>query len=176
MTICKTTFTEVDNDLAFKLHQSLSTAGVTCENMDQGTNIINYDGKSCPTASMKSCVVGARDGQLEASEVFEFAFGHYEKYQKIIEGVTGHKLPWVLDDNDPATTFDADVRKKVQGAIDKLKDILKTNGVKEGSEEYKEKLAVGLFYLAELPDKDRIQKDEILFKTDSKELFEVGLG
>ncbi len=180
MTTCKQTFTEADNDKAYKLYQSLSKQGVICEDMDQGVSVNNLNGKECPKADAKSCIVGAHDGKVDATEVFEFAFDRYEKYQKIIEGTLEQKLPWVLDDLDPTTSFDAEVRAKVQGAIDKIKGILKSNGVKEGSEEFKEKLAVGLFYLAETPHQDSIRQNKELFavrfEEESKELDKIGLG
>lgn len=86
---------------------------------------------------------------------------NYEKYRRLLEGVLGQPIPWVLDDLDPATTFDEDVRKRVQAAIDVLRGILNGSGLVEGSEKYKEKLAVGLFWLAAVPDKETLSDKNI---------------
>lgn len=148
-------FTSTDNELAYKLYQGLLAQGASLADMDVGEGVINYTGSTCPDGA-STCLLGAHDGKVTSSEIFEYALNNYEKYQKLIEGTIGSPLPWVLDDLDPATTFDADVRAKVQATIDKLKFTLTTlQGLKEGSEEYEEKLALGIFYLAMVPDKVR---------------------
>ncbi|MBI2346799.1 MAG: tetratricopeptide repeat protein [Deltaproteobacteria bacterium] len=64
----------------------------------------------------------------------------------------------MLDDLDPATGFDAKVRNRAQAAIDQLKGILKKQGIQEGTEGYKERMAVGLYYLAALPDEETLRR------------------
>ena len=125
--------------------------------MDVGEGAINYTGKTCPD-NASTCLIGARDGVVTSSEVFEYALNDYEKYRGIIEGTLHSPIPWVLDDLDPMTAFDERIRIRVQSAIDQLKGILKNQGIEEGTEEHKEKMAVGLYYLAILPDTETIQR------------------
>lgn len=155
---CELGFTAKDNPSAYKLYEGLIGAGVARADMDIGYNVTNYAGIHCPKADDRSCVKSAGDDVISPEEVFEYALGDYEKYRGIIEGVIQRPIPWVLDDLNPATTFDADIRKRVQETINCLKGILSKNGVKEGTEAYKENLAVGLFWFVTSPDKEALKK------------------
>ncbi len=179
MTDCKINFTKETDPLAYGIYQDLLETGASCSALDYGYNVTNYAGLYCPKKDARSCVIGKGDGVVEADEVKEYALDNYEqvKYRQIIEGRLGDPLPWVLDDLDPATTFDEEIREKVYAAIDKLREILKAQGSKEGSDEYNEKVAVGLFYLVSLPDADTI-KDAGLstFLARAKDLDSIGLS
>ena len=149
-------FTPADNDLAYKLYQGLLAQEVSLAEMDVGEGAINYTGKTCPDG-VSTCLIGAHDGVVTSSEVFEYALNDYEKYRGIIEGTLQSPIPWVLNDLNSATSFDAEIRIRVQSAIDQLKEILKDQGIDEGTEEYKERMAVGIYYLAVLPDAKTIR-------------------
>ncbi len=160
MTDCKINFTEGSDQLAYGIYQDMLEAGDSCDALDHGYNVTNYAGLYCPAKDARSCVIGKGDGVVEADEVKEYALDKeyepdphkYEQYRKLTEGRLGDPLPWVLDDLDPNTTFDAEIRERVQAAIDELKRIIKAKGVEENSERYKEMLAAGLtWFVATLP-------------------------
>ncbi|MBI3540915.1 MAG: hypothetical protein HY073_02085 [Deltaproteobacteria bacterium] len=175
---CRVGFTSSSNDIATKLYESLTQKGLTCRDLDEGHVETDFSGDVCPQkedGEIKSCVVGLRDNRLEAADVFEYAMNHYEKYQREIEKSLGRPLPWALDDLDPATTEDADLRGKIQGVIDVMRKILATKGISVGSEKYQEILATGLYYLTVVGKKEELQKIPREFNQATRELEEIGL-
>ena len=151
MAECKIKFTASDNELAFRLYQELSKTGVSCEELDVGYGVLNHTGKECATPSEKSCMRGIGDGVIEAADVFEYALNNYEKYQKSIESILGQQLSWSLDDLDRTNKFDQRIKWEIVSAISTLREILKKKNIMEGTETYKEKMALGLFYLTAIP-------------------------
>ncbi len=166
MTDCKINFTKESEPLAYGIYQDLLEAGASCTDLDYGYNVTNYAGLYCPAKDARSCVKSKGDGVVEADEVKEYALDKeyeldpqkYAQYRKIIEGRLGEPLPWVLDDLDPATTFDADIRKRIQAAIDELKRIITAKGITEGSEKYNEMLAAGLTWFVAMPGGAMVEK------------------
>ena len=140
-----------DNALAYQLYQALFLQGVSPQEMDGGYRETNYAGIHCPIATDSFCMKGT-PGTLEANDVLEYAFNHDQKYNALLVKTLGEPLPWSLDDLNPATIFDEQIRGRVQEAIDTLRGILKTAGINEGTEDYKERMAVGMYYLTALPD------------------------
>ncbi len=151
MSACELSFDEKANELAYGLYQDLNKAGVSCKGMDQGYNVINHAGKYCADRTARNCVLSNGDGVLKAEEVLEYALGRYETYRQVIEGRLGSPLPWVLDDLDPNTAFDADIRAKVTAAISGLKRVIVSNGIKEGTPKYNGALAAGLTWFVAAP-------------------------
>ncbi len=141
-------FDKSSNPLAHKLYTSLRSSGVGMDDLDRGIRIVNYDGVHCEGEGDSYCTVGAGDGRIESGEVFEYALNNYSKYRKLIGKALGEPVPWSLDDFKASTKDDLKRRKEIQGAIDELKSLLDEKGVEEGSEKYKELMAVGLFCLA----------------------------
>lgn len=115
-------------------------------------------------------------GDLKACEVYDFVLDRFEKYPELAARLTGKPIPWTLDDLNPATNFDEKIRTQVKAAIAKLEQILLKQGLKPGSEEFQEKLAVGLFHFAYFPEKQAYIQGhhESLAKT-VHELGEIGL-
>jgi len=148
---CKIKFSAADNDIAYSLYEQLTKYNVSCDEIDSGYTVSNFTGKECPVATEKTCRRGEKDGVVEATEVNEYALNNYQRYQKMIEGVLKREIPWVLDDLDPKTTFDEGVREKASLAIGRLKNILRKKKIKEGTEEFREKMALGLLYLVSVP-------------------------
>ncbi len=158
---CKVTVDANSNPLAYGLYQDLSKLGVLCADMDQGYNVTNYAGKYCADKAARGCIQSKGDGVVGAEEVLEYALDRYEKYRQVIEGRLGSPLPWVLDDLDPKTPFDAKIRDKVNAAISELKKIITSKGIKEGTSEYNEKLAAGLTWFVATPAADSIAKFQL---------------
>ncbi|MFH0800180.1 MAG: tetratricopeptide repeat protein [Pseudomonadota bacterium] len=152
---CKINFTQESNALAYRFYQALSKDGISCADLDVGAGTINYTGTECPAKNDRTCTKGKGDSIVEAEEVFEYALNNYEKYQKLIEGTLSRPLPWVLDDLNPNTPddFDGKVRGRINEAIAEFKKILEEDGLKEGTPEYSERLAAGLFWLVTSPPK-----------------------
>lgn len=115
-------------------------------------------------------------GDLKACEVYDFILDRYEKYPELAASLTGKPIPWTLDDLNPATSFDEKIRTQVKAAIAKLEQILLKQGMKPGSEEFQEKMAVGLFYFAYFPESPgQIQKQRESLTKTVQELREIGL-
>lgn len=176
-------FTAQDNTLAFQIYQALLAQGVSPQEMDQGWRETNYAGIHCPDTADTFCTQGT-PGVVEANDVLEYAFNHDQKYQELLVRTLGEPLPWSLDDLDPTTAFDEQIRARVQEAIDVLRGILKEAGIEEGSEDYKERMAVGMYYLASLPSAQEIRmaRQSFLIPLPNRnlvgmqELTDLGLG
>ncbi len=148
---CKVNVDANSNPLAHGIYQDLSKLGVFCEEMDQGYNVTNYADKYCADKVARNCIQSKGDGVVGPEEVLEYALNNHEKYRQVIEGRLGSPLPWALDDLDPKTPYDAEIRGKVNAAISELKKIITSRGIKEGSLEYNEKLAAGLTWFVAMP-------------------------
>lgn len=153
---CKVNVDAKATPLAHGIYQDLNKLGVSCESMDQGYNVTNYAGKYCADKTARNCILSKGDGVVGSDEVLEYALNNYDKYRQMIEGRLGSPLPWVLDDLDPNTKFDAEIRAKVDAAIIELKKIITSKGITEGSPKYKEKLAAGLLWFVAAPAADAI--------------------
>lgn len=132
---------------AYHIYQRLRAAGVPDSTLDTGVVDIDYT-RPGPNETVR----GAGDGVLEEREVIGYALDHFERFPEIAGEITGRPIPWSLDDHDPTTTFDAEIRAKTQAAITTLDRLLRTQGVAPGTLLYRERLAVGLFYFAVFPD------------------------
>ncbi len=135
------------------LYKGLKTFGISDAEMDVGYGSSGtvreslcekFDGNSL-------CRVGASDGVIEGPEIWEYAVSNYEKYQKLIEGVTKQPFPWALDDLNAETSFDEKIRQRVDAAIALIKADILSSGEQEGTVTFQEKLATGLYYLSALP-------------------------
>jgi tetratricopeptide (TPR) repeat protein len=85
--------------------------------------------------------------------------------------------PWALDDGNSESFFDQAMRDKIQKAVVNIKAGKGMQGLKEGSDPFKIKLATGLFYFVDTsaqPGFLRIGKKIIQERT--AELREMGLG
>ncbi len=177
---CKVNVDANANPLAHGIYQDLSKLGVSCEDMDQGYNVVNYAGIHCPDKAAKTCIKSKGDGVVEAEEVLEYALDRYETYRQVIEGRLGSPLPWVLDDLDPKTPFDAEIRGKVNAAISELKKIITSKGIKEGTPEYNGKLAAGLTWFVAAPSNGRFLQWKASnpsgYKTLKQRMEKDGLG
>ncbi|MBI1910089.1 MAG: tetratricopeptide repeat protein [Deltaproteobacteria bacterium] len=165
------TFLFTSEDPAFSLLRALRERGVSYDAIDQGYHEIDY---SQPGPNMT--IKGAQDGEIDPREVYEYLLDHADQYRDLVNGLGGKPLAWELDDLDPKTNFDAEIRAKVQGAIDSLDKILRQQGLTPGTDPYKEKMAVGLFYFALLHrDKKLISADLGPFLLQTAELADTGL-
>lgn len=146
-------FDATDDPKAYLLLEKLTSQGVSLKEIEHGYSRANYGGIHCATAKGLSCIKGARDGEISSTEVWEFVLNQWGKYQQLVEGVLGRPLPWVLDDFNPKTTFDAEVRKSVGDIIEMIRTSLEQQGLKKTTTAYEERLAVALYYLVASPKK-----------------------
>lgn len=172
MAACSLSFSANDNPLAHKLFHDLSKQGVTCTQLDQGYSLLNFSGKRCPKKSMRSCHVKTGDGHIEAQEVIAYTLNRYGKYRNIIEGALGDPLPWVLDDLDPKTTFDAEIRARITATIRSLETLIQKLGFKKGTEDFKERMAVGLYMLVTVPDQYTMYRLDAAGQADISKLLD----
>lgn len=148
-------FDESGSPLAYRLYQGLLSSGVSPASIDSGYQIINYNNTYCPGRG-PSCLLGAGDNLIKPEEVFEYALNNYTRHRALIEDTLGDPIPWELDDLNPATSFDAEIRNKITDAINTLKGILAEKGYTEGTGEYKKGLAMGLYLLIAMPEVENI--------------------
>lgn len=107
-----------------------------------------------PTGRIRQALMegGIPPKQLQRREdIWEVAFANYEKYQRLIEGVTRQPLPWSIVDDNILTRHDLYLKQSGEAAITLLKKILVAQGFQTDTPEYEERLAVGLFYFACAP-------------------------
>jgi len=156
---------------AFPVYQQLKEAKVSDADLDQGVPFTDYS-----QAGAAPRYEGKGDGKLSEREVYEYVFNHYDQYQKVLEGMIGRPVGWVLDDQDPKTDFDEKVRAKVNQAREEIVGALKAQGLDEKSADFREKLAVALFYFVNGPtDPAKLKKNEKEFRAKTHELEEIGL-
>ena len=122
-----------------RAYQILKGDGVTLEQLDAGCH-------------QKEEIVGAGDRKVEACEVYEYALDHYKDHRRATDLLALGTVPWVLDDLDLTTDFDAKVREKVDHAIGALKESPALKDLDPTSNQYRDKLAFGLFYYVSFPD------------------------
>lgn len=168
MTECNVTFSS-DNSPLFELYQTLIKEGLDCAELDVGHRVIRRDDETCAIEHENSCIHDKGDGFIQPGEVFEFAFNNYEKYRETVELTLNNRIPWTLSDFDPTTKFDAEIRSKIEEAIVFLENEIK-NSVNPG-----QKLAIGLFYLAAMPNAKLISERPDRFDVRAVELESVGL-
>lgn len=150
----KTYMASFGRDLnAAKVYRKFLAKGVTPKDLDQGC--VHYS-NFVPT------VWGAGDGRIEGCEVYRVALDSYKSYPKIARFASMYPIPWVLDDYDPKTDFDAKLRKRVKEEIDIIRNSEGLQGLNPKSNEYKKKLALALSYFSEFP------KDPKLIKAENK--------
>ncbi|MBL7685167.1 MAG: tetratricopeptide repeat protein, partial [Deltaproteobacteria bacterium] len=144
-------------------------AGVSEKDLDQGYTDLEF-------ASKKEVLLkGKNDGKVQEKEVYEYIFRHADQFHDLVSGITGN-TSLGLDDFDPKTNFDSNLRNRIQAVQEQIKILLKEQGLDEKSSDFKVKLAVALFHWAILPsDPKSIQKKSKEWKQATQELETIGL-
>lgn len=152
----------------FKLYQKLKADGVKDDDLDTGYPETDYVNKTRKIAHQG-------DQVINETEVLNYALENYERFQLAIKEIIGGVVPWSLDDLNPATDFDAQVRDKVGCALNAFQKILAEKGFKAGTDRYNELLALSLFAftLASQPAGDAKAP---IPKTIRQELAQEGLS
>lgn len=166
-------FTESSNKLAYIWYQALLKQGVLGKEIDQGHSVINYGGIHCQDKQAKSCIKGAGDHIIDAQEVCAYVLNNYERFQKLIATTMRGHVPWVLDDFDPKTNFDTNVRKRVYATIAEVRRLLKEKRVPKGTIEYQNKLATAIYCFGVTPDVEKLHLEVVAILTN--ELKKAGL-
>ena len=122
----------------WKLYQALKKAGVKDSDLDRGYYETDYINK-------KRSFIG-KDKVVQTEEVLDYALENYERFHLAISENMGYVIPWSLDDFDPNTTFDQEIRDKIKAKITFFREELKKAGFLDpASDKYKELLAVSVF-------------------------------
>jgi len=144
-------------------YQILLQAGVTNDALDLGCD------REDPT--------GRHDRVIEACEVQEYALAHYLEYPAAAEAIFGGIVPWSLDDFNPETTYDADLRQQVDATLQALRTSDSVKTLDADSDAYRSKLALGLFYFIDFPREVNFSKaEENHLKIRTAKLRAEGLG
>lgn len=110
---------------------------------------------------------GDKDREISREEVWDFAFERYEKFQNIIEGVTGSALPWSIIEGQLKSVEAKYLQETGRNAITFLEQLLRRQGYAPDSDEYRERLSIGLFYFACAPSPLRMTA----FRNNILEIF-----
>jgi hypothetical protein len=152
-----------DDWRASAAHLKLLEVGVQDETWDVG-------------CSLSGRTVGKGDRVGEPCEVRGFILGSYPLYPQATRALTADPIPWGLDDFDAKTPFDDGIRKKVNAAVESLKNSLQITDVKTASEEQVRKLALGLYHFVQFPDwPERIEADSANLRKSTEELKNAGM-
>lgn len=122
-------------------------------------------------------LLGKGDSRIEPCETRTFAVNNSERFPEAIQALGYAPLPWVLDDGDPKTDTDKNIRVRVQSAIDALRSIPAIKDNPADSDKHRELMALGLFYFLDFPEnppKTVPQIESTLRRT--QELRDVGLS
>ncbi|MEE8637492.1 MAG: hypothetical protein V3T21_00445, partial [Candidatus Margulisiibacteriota bacterium] len=150
----------------WNLYQGLKKDGVKDSDLDQGYPKTDYVNK-------KRTTIGKNDRKIQKEEVLDYALERHERYRLAIKGTMGDVIPWGLDDLDPKTDFDHDLREKISAAITYFEEKITQAGHKKDKDRFKELLAVSLYTFAMASKKN---KSMIRFpKNVMDELTKAGL-
>ena len=149
-----------------KLYETLKKDGVKDSELDQG-----YYVKDCKTQARKK--VHAQDQVVQKEEVLNYALENSQRYQLAIEEIMDYEVPWTLDDLDPETDFDQELRGKAGKAVVLIKQELKKVGLKEDEEKYQELLAASLFAYSLASDAYTIDKMQVKIELENAKLDKV---
>jgi tetratricopeptide (TPR) repeat protein len=130
----------------------------------------------CREKQWGSCRLGVEDSKFAPEEIIDYCLESGESCRPLIEAELGRPLPWLLNDADPTTLFDAEVRNKIDECIQYLQKLLGKKALSQDSTAYQERLAVGLYALVALPSAAKIAAAPELFQRATRELDELGLG
>ncbi|MFA4971042.1 MAG: hypothetical protein WC683_00410 [bacterium] len=97
------------------------------------------------------------DGRVDCEEVMEAALSFGERYGDFFLKLTGRPVPWLLDDSDPTTSFDKEVRRNIDRAIAVAKKDLKAMGLAPGDAYYETYLGTALYCFAFMQEKDELR-------------------
>ena len=164
--------TPPEDPIPEEVHQSLkSEYGVSDNEINVGCHVIDY---RKPGTSEKIVNYG---GEILPCEISEYVLDRYDKYPDLARKLIGGPIPWSLDDGDPNTSFDEDIRKRVKAAFNRLDPQLRLSGQSPNSPAYQEKLAVALFYFVDFPSnpEDAAKRQKSLLER-TKELENIGLS
>ena len=145
-----------------RIYSAIKKAGVRDSELDQGFEAIT-------SANADRFVLVKRgDRIIQREEVLNYALNNYLKFQALLHQ-NGFPVVWSLDDLDPATTFDQEIRDKVTKAIDHFKTAIGKAGLRQNTPAFNEKLALALYYFTlNSPDRSLVQGT-------AKELKNAGL-
>lgn len=134
---------ETEDGMAVQVYHELKSEGVSDSEMDRGCQTVDFDAPGPNTSR-----IGAGDGEIWSCEAYSHAIERYESYRGIVEGIAQGPVPWSLDDHDPSTAFDGDLRARIGEAkalvIEKL-------SLDPASAEFQDSLALALFFLTMFP-------------------------
>lgn len=158
-------FTEKENRSTYRLFQEMIRADKppSLRIFDRGYQIVNYGysypqgGLHCPDRKAPFCLKGGDNGRIEPEEVWDSAL-HEEKYRAPLQKILGRRLSWLLEDDDPKDGFDVEQLQLAGNAIKFIETLLQKQGLKPGSPEFQEKLAVALCILVAVPERKKMEE------------------
>ncbi len=155
---------ENENPQVIRFYTRMNDQGVTDQDFDVG-------------CVEKEKISGQGDKTVETCEVYQYPLHHHDRFYDLAKESARGDLPWSLDDHNPTTVFDEEIRKKVRQAVLLLEHCDATKGLDKNSEEYQAKLAVGLFYFVHTTNNPELLKWKAAeLKIQMRELREIGLG
>lgn len=167
-------FTPTENPLAYELYQKLVKSGARPEQLDVGSVIPNISGTVCNNDE-KICPVGKGDGFISAEEIFDFAFKKGGAFRHSLFGPDKYQS-WELDDRDPKTRLDQEVRRRVDQTVKSITTTLAGQGIKRHTPSFDHAMATALTLLVILPNPQRIaERGEEAFNALTGELADLGL-
>lgn len=134
-----------------KLYQKEKAEGAQDKDLDAGYPETDY--------VKQTRIITHQDQLIDETEVLNYALERYEQFQLEIEAVIGQPVP---------SSLDAKVSGQTNKTIAKFKQILTTEGLREGTDKYDELLALSLFAWA--------SSKVIVSESVRQELLSVGLS
>lgn len=122
----------------WNLYEALKKEGIKDSKLDTGYYEADYVNK-------EHTIVHKNDKIIQEEEVLNYVLERYDKYRALIKEKLDYEIPWLLDDFDPATTFDFKIRDSLDAAITVFRKELKEAGYKPKQSKYKELMAVSIY-------------------------------
>ncbi len=130
------------------LYQRLRRDGVGNSALDSGYRHVDYLKKQTST-------VQRGDGEIQTEEILKYALERYRQHASTIRETLGYAIPWSLDDLDPNTSFDENLRKKIDAAIETFGKLVSRAGYATTTERRDELMAMALFAFTLWPQNGR---------------------
>lgn len=143
--------------IAHRLYLRLHKQDISDAAMDRGHRVANSNGILCPKSTDASCITGKGDHKITAEEVFDAAFELSERdvfFAPSIHRTLGIDIPWSWNVIRPV------IPEEDMGLFwnytNFLKASLQKRLFKEGSTEFRDAMALGIYYYAVSPKHDFI--------------------
>lgn len=162
------------NSIPYAIYIQLRKLKITDAALDHGTLVINSNGTSCPKRTASTCIAGKGDHKITSEEVFDTALDLRERdfpFWYNLRKNHDFKIPWIWNTLQPIMPREDMSRFREYTTV--LKTSLKQRDLIDGTPEFRDALALGIYYYVVSPKLDFVGEWD-RFNIAEKELTALG--